>query len=329
MAKKELLYIACFLAALASGCTRDNSCSGLEKKVSEPAISASSTTIKTSVIPEKTEKKKQEKQTAIRKAYQKKKPEIEKEKKLLPVLPAYIEDKKPAEEKTEEKVETGYEAKKSTDVWDMDVDELLKGIDAKNEAEKSAHKEKRKKPEKKPKAEKADYEVEKSTYVAKKPKIEKEKKAKIKVEKEKQEKKVYVEKEKYHQKELKRQISVVNVYQTKKPEKQAMAEREEIEKKAEEARYLEERLEIEKAVDELDRKYDFVDKDEEGNLVLKLDSWMDCTNLPSFEIKDRIIKSINWKSIYEDMTLEQFKEYVESIERYRKQLRGGISYLKK
>ena len=106
MVKKESVYIACFLAALAGGCAKDSSSSSLENKVNgEQAVSVSSATIKTPAILEKTEKKGQ---TAVKKApYQKKKqtPEIEKEKNLAPAYIKKIEEKKPIE---------NYEVKNST-----------------------------------------------------------------------------------------------------------------------------------------------------------------------------------------------------------------------
>jgi len=122
-----------------------------------------------------------------------------------------------------------------------------------------------------------------------------------------------------------RQITVVNVYNIKKPE-QTSNEKKYEENKAETAG-----LEIKKIIDELDKKYDFVSQEKRENenvVVVRLPCFMDYSNLPSFKIEEGLIKSINWRSIYSDMTIEEFKEYAESIDRYKKQLIRGISYIK-
>ena len=92
-----------------------------------------------------------------------------------------------------------------------------------------------------------------------------------------------------------------------------------------------ERSDLWNIVNELDEKYDFVSqgkKENEKLIILDLPCFMDYSNLPAFKIEGDMIESVNWKSLYSPMTIEEFKNYVESIDRYKKQLIKGVSYIK-
>jgi len=95
--------------------------------------------------------------------------------------------------------------------------------------------------------------------------------------------------------------------------------------------HKQERSDIWDIVNKLDEKYDFVSqekKESERLIILKLPCFMDYSNLPAFKIERDRIESVNWKSLYSPMTIEEFKNYVESIDRYKKQLIKGGSYIK-
>jgi len=95
--------------------------------------------------------------------------------------------------------------------------------------------------------------------------------------------------------------------------------------------HKQERSDIWNIVNELDQQYDFVSqgkKENERLIILNLPCFMDYSNLPAFKIEEGMIESVNWKSMYSPMTMEEFKNYVESIDRYKKQLIKGGSYIK-
>jgi hypothetical protein len=92
-----------------------------------------------------------------------------------------------------------------------------------------------------------------------------------------------------------------------------------------------ERSDLWNIINELDEQYDFVSQEKKENerlIIFQPPCFMDYSNLPAFRIEEGLIKSVNWKSLYSPMTMEEFKNYVESIDRYKQQLIKGVSYIK-
>jgi len=259
MSKKDLIYVACFLTALASGCAKDNS--SLEKKVNEqpkePAVYVSTMPVKTAITPEKTEKKKQ---TAIKKApYTKKKlPEIKKEEKPAPAyMETKIEEKKPIEE---------------TPI-SPEVSISTKTLEFLGEVE-------------------TDYEVKKDTYAVIEMGMEREQKVQ-------EEKKMYTKKE-----PRKKQERYHPVYAKRETQEQYSNS----------------------LIDEL-KGYSMVEV-KEGTIILHHPYFIDKANLPSFRIEGEIVKSVNWGHVYSDMTIEEFKGHIESVEREQSRMKKSLEKLK-